>query len=125
MTEQQTAQRPSAAGPVPTRPPYDARLAMILLVVEAVLAAAGLVMMVLLSWQPDSCQRAGGCDVALETAAPRLWVTGTIAVLVLSIVTTVVCRVRRVAAWWAPLTGIVLIVGINVAVQVMLGVANG
>jgi hypothetical protein len=125
MSDQQTVRRPSVAGPVPTRPAYDARRAMILLVVEAVLAAAGLVLMVLLSWQPDSCQRAAACDFPLATAASRLWVAGTIAVLVLSIIVTVVCRVRRVTAWWAPLAGIVLIVGINVAVQVMLGLANG
>ncbi|QOD43561.1 hypothetical protein [Clavibacter zhangzhiyongii] len=123
MSDQQTAHRPSVAGPVPTRPPYDARLAMILLVVEWVLGFAGLVAMVLVSWLPDRCGVSGACDIGLETAASRLWVVGTIAVLVLSTVAVVVCRTRRVPAAWAPITGIALIVGINFAVQVMTGIA--
>jgi len=118
MSQQQTAQRPSLAGPEPTRPPYDARLAMILLVIEGVLAFAGLVAMVVASWTPVVCAGAG-CDYPLGELASRLWVGGTIAVLVFSIIATVVCRTRRVNAWWAPATGIVLIVGINVATQIM------
>jgi hypothetical protein len=98
MSPQQTAQRPSLAGPAPTRPPYDARRAMILLVVEWVLGFAGLVAMVLVSWLPDRCGGSGACDIALETDASRLWVVGTIAVLVLSTVAAVVCRTRRVPA---------------------------
>ena len=129
MSDQQTAQRPSLAGPVPTRPPYDARPATILLVVEWVLGLAGLIAMVLVSWLPDRCGVSGACDIALETDASRLWVVGTIAVLVLSTVatvatvTTVVRRTRRVPAAWAPVVGIALILAINVAVQIMTGVA--
>ncbi|WP_440695260.1 hypothetical protein [Clavibacter nebraskensis] len=123
MSQQQTTQRPSLAGPVPTRPPYDARLAMILLVIEGVLAFAGLIAMVVASWIPDRCSTAD-CDFVLGELASRLWVVGTIGVLVLSIVATVVCRTRRVNAWWAPATGIVLIIGINVAAQVMTGIAT-
>lgn len=118
MSQQQTVHRPSLAGPEPTRPPYDARLAMILLVTEGVLAFAGLIAMVVASWTPAVCA-VPGCDFTLGELASRLWVAGTIAVLVLSIIATVVCRTRRVNAWWAPATGIVLIVGINVAAQVM------
>ncbi|WP_152607122.1 hypothetical protein [Clavibacter michiganensis] len=116
--QQQTAQRPSLAGPVPSRPPYDARFAMILLVIEGVLAFAGLIAMVVASWTPAVCA-VPGCDYPLGELASRLWVVGTISVLVLSIIATVVCRTRRVNAWWAPATGIVLIVGINVAAQIM------
>ena len=123
MSDQQTARRPSLAGPDPIRPPYDARLATILLMVEWVLAFAGLIAKVLVSWLPDRCGVSGACDFALETDASRLWVVGTIAVLVLSTVATVVCRTRRVPATWVPVAGIALIVGINVAVQVMTGVA--
>ncbi|MBM7025738.1 hypothetical protein [Clavibacter zhangzhiyongii] len=123
MSDQLTTQRPSAAGPVPTRPPYDARLAMILLVVEWVLGFAGLVAMVLVSWLPERCGVSGACDIGLETAASRLWVVGTIAVLVLSTVAVVVCRTRRVPATWAPVAGIALLLAINVAVQVMTGIA--
>jgi len=118
MSQQQTAQRPSLAGPEPIRPPYDARLAMILLVTEGALAFAGLIAMVVASWTPVVCATPG-CDYLLGELASRLWVVGTIAVLVLSLVATVVCRTRRVNAWWAPATGIVLIVGINVAAQIM------
>ncbi|OUE20036.1 hypothetical protein BFL34_02184 [Clavibacter michiganensis] len=123
MSVQQTAHRPSVAGPVPTRPPYDARRAMILLVVEWVLGFAGLVAMVLVSWLPDRCGVSGACDIALETDASRLWVVGTISVLVLSTVASVVCRTRRVPATWAPVAGIALILAINVAVQIMTGIA--
>ncbi|CAN02773.1 hypothetical protein [Clavibacter michiganensis] len=122
MSDQQTVRRPSVAGPVPTRPPYDARLATVLLVVEWVLGFAGLVAMVLVSWLPDRCGVSGACDIALETDASRLWVVGTIAVLVLSTVATVVCRTRRVPAAWAPVAGIALILAINVAVQIMTGI---
>ena len=118
MSQQQTAQRPSLAGPDPIRPPYDARLAMILLVTEGILAFAGLIAMVVASWTPVVCA-ASGCDHPLGVLASRLWVAGTVGVLVLSIVATAVCRTRRVNAWWAPATGIVLIVGINVAAQIM------
>ncbi|MBF4618235.1 hypothetical protein ITJ44_09145 [Clavibacter sp. VKM Ac-2873] len=123
MSDQQTAHRPSIAGPVPTKPPYDARLATILLVVEWVLGFAGLVAMVLVSWLPDRCGVSGACDFSLDQAASRLWVVGTIAVLVLSTVATVVCRTRRVPAAWAPVAGIALILAINVAVQIMTGIA--
>jgi hypothetical protein len=123
MTDQQTTHRPSIAGPVPTRPPYDARVATVLLVVEWVLGFAGLVAMVLVSWLPDRCGVSGACDIGLETAASRLWVVGTIAVLVLSTVAAVICRTRRVPAAWAPVLGIALILAINVAVQIMTGVA--
>jgi hypothetical protein len=122
MSDLQTTQRPSLAGPVPTRPPYDARLAMVLLVVEWVLAFAGLIAMVLVSWLPDRCGTPG-CDFLLGQLASRLWVGGTIAVLVLSTVATVVCRTRRVPATWAPVAGIALILAINVAVQIMTGIA--
>ncbi|MDA3805412.1 hypothetical protein PED38_11445 [Clavibacter sp. CT19] len=123
MSQQQTAQRPSLAGPEPIRPPYDARLAMILLVTEGVFAFVGLIAMVVASWLPDRCGTPG-CDFALGLLASRLWVAGTIGVLVLSLVATVVCRTRRVNAWWAPATGIALIVGINVAAQIMTGIAT-
>ncbi|KZC95123.1 hypothetical protein [Clavibacter tessellarius] len=123
MSQQQTMQRPSLAGPEPIRPPYDARLAMILLVTEGVLAFAGLIAMVVASWIPDRCGTPG-CDYPLGVLASRLWVAGTIGVLVLSLAATVVCRTRRVNAWWAPATGIVLILGINVAAQIMTGIAT-
>ncbi|KDP92222.1 MULTISPECIES: hypothetical protein [Clavibacter] len=118
MSQQQTAHRPSLAGPDPIRQPYDARLAMILLVTEGLLAFAGLIAMVVASWTPAVCA-VPGCDYPLGELASRLWVVGTISVLVLSIIATVVCRTRRVNAWWAPATGIVLIIGINVAAQIM------
>ncbi|OUE23920.1 hypothetical protein BFL36_06985 [Clavibacter michiganensis] len=82
------------------------------------LAFVGLIAMVVASWTPIVCATPG-CDYPLGELASRLWVVGTIAVLVLSLIATVVCRTRRVNAWWAPATGIVLIVGINVAAQIM------
>lgn len=96
---------------------------MILLVTEWVLVFAGLIAMVVASWLPDRCGTPG-CDFALGVLASRLWVAGTIGVLVFSIVATVVCRTRRVNAWWAPATGIALILGINVAAQIMTGIAT-
>lgn len=65
-----------------------------------------------------------GCYILLRQLASRLWVGGTIAVLVLSTVPTAVCRTRRVDPRWAPFAGIALIVAVNVTVQIMTGVAT-
>ncbi|GAA1959936.1 hypothetical protein GCM10009717_28260 [Agromyces allii] len=94
---------------------WDLVLTIVLLVVMIGVAVVAMFLSFLLAFAGDSCGAAGPCDYDVMGTGMVIAFAGPITAAFIALVAAVIVLVLKRIAFWIPLVGIVLVIGVFVA----------